>query len=92
MYGSYLKSDMVQIAHHGMYAGYPNLYETIQAKVLIWPSNAKCLKQQRNDSTVKAALKYASDLYIVNTSQNTTLNLPHTIKNNKQSVLNSVGS
>lgn len=92
MYGSYLKSDMVQIAHHGMYAGYPNLYETIQAKVLIWPSNAKCLKQQRNDSTVKAALKYASDLYIVNASQNTTLNLPHTIKNNKQSVLNSVGS
>jgi beta-lactamase superfamily II metal-dependent hydrolase len=91
MYGSYLQCEMVQIAHHGFHAGYANLYDTIKGKVLIWPSNAVGVKKQLNDSTVKAALKHASDVYIANVSSHTTIKLPYTIKNNKQQVLNNLG-
>ena len=91
MYGSYLKTEMVQIAHHGFYAGHASLYEAIKGKVLIWPSNSVGAKKQLNDSTVKAALKYASDVYLANNAKHTTIKLPYTIKNNKQQVLNSLG-
>ena len=36
VYGNYLKSDMVQLAHHGMNGG-ALLYQTIDADVVLWP-------------------------------------------------------
>ncbi|MBE6633235.1 MAG: MBL fold metallo-hydrolase [Ruminococcaceae bacterium] len=46
MYGSFLKSDMVQLAHHGLRNGYglnmPNtneLYKLIRAEVVLWPTS-----------------------------------------------------
>lgn len=37
-YGDYLKSDMVQISHHGYTGGTIPLYEAIDADVALWPT------------------------------------------------------
>ena len=86
MYGSYLESEMVQLAHHGTYPGNASLYETIQGKVLIWPSNYANVIAQQTNVAVIAALKHASDVYVANAGD-ITLELPYTIVNNKDSFL-----
>lgn len=90
MFGSYLESDMVQLAHHGTYPGYASLYNTIKAPVLIWPSNLANAKAQINEGAVAAAVSVATDIYIAN-SGTVTLDLPYTPINNKQQFLNSIG-
>lgn len=89
MYGTYLESDMVQLAHHGTYPGYASLYNAIKAPVLIWPSNLDNAKTQITNGAVVAALNQATDVYIAN-SGNVTLQLPYTPINNKQQFLNSI--
>ena len=37
-YGSYLKSDAVQVAHHGYAGGTDALYNAIEAAVVFWPA------------------------------------------------------
>ena len=91
MFGSYLESEMVQLAHHGTYPGYASLYETIKGKVLIWPSNLTNAGKMITDNAVATAVKHASDVYVVN-SGDVTLTLPYTVVNNKQEFLNSIGS
>ena len=89
MYGSYLESDMVQLAHHGTYPGYASLYNTIKAPVLIWPSNLANAKTQITNGAVAAAVNHATDVYIANI-ENITLTLPYTPVNNKQQFLDSL--
>ena len=89
MYGTYLESDMVQLAHHGTYPGYASLYSTIKAPILIWPSNLTNAKTQISNSAVAAAVSYATDIYLAN-SGNVTLTLPYTPINNKQEFLDSL--
>lgn len=89
MYGTYLESDMVQLAHHGTYPGYASLYSTIKAPMLIWPSNLTNAKTQISNSAVAAAVSYATDIYLAN-SGNVTLTLPYTPINNKQEFLDSL--
>ncbi len=89
MYGNALASDMVQIAHHGLWASYPSLYNCINAPVLLWPSQDYTVRDWINDEAVSAALSNAKDLYIAGTGL-TTLSLPYTIQNNKQAVLDTV--
>ncbi len=89
MWGEYLVSDMVQIAHHGMWAGYARLYNAINAPVLLWPNNATGIKSGTNwleDATVKAALMCAKDVYLAD-EEIVTIKLPYTIQNNKQAFL-----
>ena len=90
MYGSTLKSEMVQLAHHGTYPGYASLYNTVKAPVLIWPSNLQNAKNQQKDGAVIAAINNATDIYVAN-SGTITLNLPYTYVNNKQQFLNNIG-
>jgi hypothetical protein len=89
MYGSYLESDMVQLAHHGTYPGYASLYNAIKAPVLIWPSNLANAKTQITNGAVVAAVNHATDVYIANI-ENITLTLPYTPVNNKQQFLDSL--
>lgn len=90
MYGSYLQSDMVQLAHHGTFPGYASLYNAIKAPVLIWPSNLQNATKQQNDGAVIAAINNATDIYVVN-SGTVTIDLPYTQINNKQQFLQSIG-
>ena len=90
MYGSYLESDMVQLAHHGTYPGYASLYHAIKAPILIWPSNMQNVTEQISNSAVVAAISYATDIYVANAGT-ITLALPYTPINNKQEFLDSLG-
>ena len=89
-YGSYLKSNVVQLAHHGTYPGHASLYTKIDADVLFWPSNTANAKAQYSNSAVKEALNQAKDVYLAK-GTTVTLQLPYTVKNNKQDFLKSIG-
>lgn len=91
-YDSYLKSDMVQLAHHGTNPGTKALYTKINATVLFWPSSTDNVKQRyytdKNAAVVEAVSK-AKDIYLAGEGS-TTLMLPYTYKNNKSAFLNRV--
>ena len=89
-YGSLLKSDIVQLAHHGTHPGHASLYTKINASVLLWPSNTANAKAQYSNSAVKEALAKAKDVYLAK-NVDVTFNLPYTIQNNKQAFLRSIG-
>ena len=38
-YGDYLKSDILQVAHHGLIGGDKNLYELVDPEICFWPTN-----------------------------------------------------
>ena len=89
-YGSYLKSDIVQLAHHGTYPGHASLYTKIGATTLLWPSNTANAKTFYSNDAVKEALAKAKDVYL-SKDVDATLLLPYTLKNNKKDFLNSIG-
>lgn len=82
-----LQSDMVQIAHHGMWASYSQLYRYINAPVLLWPSNLTNAKKWFNDSVVQTALGIAEDVYLSGNTEDTVLTFPYEIKHNKAEFL-----
>ena len=90
MYGDHLKSDMVQLAHHGMWASYLSLYKCAEASVVLWPNTAKGIRNGNspwyNDSVVVGALEMAEDLYVAGTGV-TTLTMPHALAYNKENAL-----
>ena len=89
-YGSYLKSDIVQLAHHGIYPGHASLYTKINAPVLLWPSNTENAKEQYSNDAVREALAKAKDVYL-SKDTDVVLTLPYTPKNNKKDFLKSIG-
>ena len=95
MYGNHLKSDLVTLAHHGIWVTTPEMYTAISAKTLIWPANASTAKDYyKNHSSCRKvmdeALKHATDVYLVNANSNdVTISLPYKTKGNKSSFVNS---
>jgi hypothetical protein len=89
MYGTYLKSDIVQLSHHGVIGIIPDIYNYIKAPVLLWPATDSAVKKFYKDSYNAAALNYTRDLYVANTGI-TTLEMPYVIKSNKTAVLNKI--
>ena len=89
MYGNYLRSDMVQLSHHGVIGIIADVYNYIKAPVLLWPATDSAVKKFYKDSYNVAALNHTRDLYVANTGV-TTLKMPYAIKNNKSAVLNKI--
>jgi hypothetical protein len=85
-----LKSDMVQIAHHGMWASYSQLYRYINAPVLLWPSNLTNAKKWFDDSVVQTAVGIAEDVYLSGNTEDTVLTFPYEIKHNKADFLKQI--
>lgn len=87
VYGDYLKSDMVQIAHHG-YNGIAEIYRKIDADVVLWPGGVSQfygrddLIPMKDKDYNKAALNSAEECYVAGDSV-FTLILPYTPKDNK---------
>lgn len=81
-----LTSDMVQLSHHGMWAGTPTVYFYIRARVLLWPTLPSVAVKWLPDAPVLAAIRQAQDLFVAGTEM-TTLQLPYTPVNNKQAVI-----
>jgi hypothetical protein len=86
-YRDYLKSDMVQLAHHGIWASAAVLYENIQAEVLLWPSNSAGATKWLSDNVVATALSYAKDVYLPG-PKTTTIKFPYEFINNKEEFIN----
>jgi hypothetical protein len=81
-----LSSDIVQLSHHGMWAGTESTYFYAQAPVLLWPTLPVVAKEWVIDHPVLSALTYAEDVFISGTGL-TTLELPYTPVGNKQAVM-----
>ena len=89
MYNSSLKSDMVTMAHHGVWDTTPELYNKIKGKVLFWPSNTASAKEfyGKSDTSeakkaIVAALNNATDVFLAK-GTDTKLMLPYTPVGNK---------
>lgn len=82
IYGDYLKSDMVQIAHHG-YNGVAKAYEWIDADVVLWPGGVRQfygregLYRIKDWKFNKKALDLAEEAYIAGDDVYTLI-LPYT--------------
>ena len=46
MYGSTLKSDIMQIAHHGYSGGSTSLYQNVDPSWTLWPTNQTCFEER----------------------------------------------
>lgn len=46
MYGSTIKSDIMQIAHHGYSGGSTSLYQKVAPKWTLWPTSQECFNQR----------------------------------------------
>ena len=89
MYNGHLKSDIVTLAHHGVWSTKPELYKRINAKVLLWPNNSAGAKEFYDKSstsesrkTIQAALDCATDVYLAKGTDNL-FTLPYKTVNNK---------
>ena len=82
IYGDYLKSDIVQIAHHGYTGGTVALYEDIGAEVALWPTGVASIdgtadSRQNREYNAKA-VSLAKEVYIAGGDTVHTLILPYT--------------
>ena len=95
MYDSHVKSDMVTLAHHGVWDTTPELYNEIKGKVLFWPNNTTGAKQYYTEKStssaarkaIQAALDNATDVFLAK-GTDTKLMLPYTPVGNKQTFIN----
>ena len=95
MWGEYLKSDMVQVAHHGQWPSVESIYHDIAAEVVIVPAKLSRYKSDISDSRWKkqttAFLSYAKDLYTA-CDEPIMLELPYKFKNNKAAMVEAIKS
>lgn len=92
MYGSYIKSDMVQVAHHGVTGGTKELYGLIDPAIAFWPTSASSYASQiagTNNSGYYAVDYYLAkqlnvvDIFIAQ-PHNICITLPYTPGSGKQ--------
>ena len=92
-YGAYIKSDIVQLGHHGSWPGTETLYSNINAPVVFWPSsadNAKNRYKASDHASLRKAISLAKDVYLASEGS-ATLTHPYTIVNNKSAFLKRLG-
>jgi hypothetical protein len=90
MWGDYLNSDIMQVAHHGIWPSIKELYDSVKGEVAIYPAARRNLcnyiRDARWAASTEAILKYAKDIYIACDSM-IKIDLPYSVKNNKEQVL-----
>ena len=90
MWGDHLKSDIVQVAHHGMWPSVAEIYEDIKAEIVLFTDLKKNVKQWIVDGRWKAVmdviLEYAVDIYISGDALEIIEMQPYPV-NNKNDVL-----
>jgi hypothetical protein len=85
-FGSYLKSDIVQLAHHGYRGGTAGLYQAIDAPVLLWPSGWEAVPSMAKKAYNKAAIDIATDVFVASNTIHDLI-LPYTPVGNKAAAL-----
>ena len=95
MWGDHLKSDIVQVAHHGQWPSVESIYHRIAAEVVLVPAVTSRYKYDisdtRWDEQTEAILSYAKDLYTT-CDEVIRLELPYVIKNNKAEMVEYIKS
>lgn len=74
IYGDYLRSDMLQVSHHGVEDAPLSFYEVIQAPILYYPCNQWLYDQTERDYELRAALRerdYTKEVLIAGLGQYT---------------------
>lgn len=100
MYNSHLESNMVTLAHHGIWVDTPEMYKRVSAEVLLWPSNTKRAQEFYHGNrapsnttyskpAINEALKQATDVFLAR-GTDTVLSLPYKTVGNKQDFINNV--
>jgi hypothetical protein len=64
MYGEYLKSDMVSIAHHGNVGLEIDFYDMVQAETVWWPHSAKAAHNYMNKDKLNNGWQFQVDQHI----------------------------
>lgn len=64
-YGNYLKSNILQFAHHGFEGGTAALYNRIAASVLLWPCSEWSFNQHKDDAVNLIARSYTQSIRTV---------------------------
>ena len=90
LWGDHLKSDIVQIAHHGCWPSVADIYHSIQGEIVLFPAmtaNAKVnIFDSRWSGVMQVVLGYAKDIYISGDKFHV-IELPYEIQNNKEEEL-----
>ena len=90
MWGDYLKSDMLQVAHHGQWPSVESIYHKIAAEVAIVPAKLSRYKfditDQNWEAQTAAILSYAKDLYTACDAP-IMIELPYALQNNKDQMV-----
>ena len=95
MWGDYLRSDIVQIAHHGMWPSVVDIYNSIQAETVIFPAPLSGVKDyikpnQPWADVMNTVLNYAKDIYVSEDCD--IIEFPYVVKNNKQEQLDRINN
>ena len=64
MYGNYLKSDIVQVTHHGSSGGTVQVYDLIDADTALWPGGERSYKSRSRRDENAFLLKNVRDVYV----------------------------
>lgn len=95
MWGEHLKSDVVQVAHHGQWPSVESIYHDIAAEVVLVPAIFARYKYDIDGEKWKkqtaAILSYAKDLYVT-CDEVVKLQLPYLPKNNKDAMVEYIRS
>ena len=83
MYGNYLKSDIVQVTHHGYQGGTVQVYNLINAPTAIWPGGKQNFPNLSERTENAHVVQMSRDLYVAG-SDVITLTLPYTVQNNNE--------
>ena len=93
MYDEHLKSDIVTLAHHGIWVDTPEMYEKVDAKVLLWPANTEVAQEYYvhyySSPAIAAALNAATDVYLAMGTDNR-FELPYVFQNNKDAFISNI--
>ena len=63
MYGDYIKSDIVQVAHHGATGGTKPLYTFISPDIALWPTDSATYAKQTASATASSSA-YQVDYFV----------------------------
>ncbi len=63
-YGEYLKSDIVQVAHHGYNASNVGIYYNVKANVALYPTRQDKFEENSSTASNRAILEFSEEIYI----------------------------
>ena len=71
MYGDYMGSDLVQVAHHGGPGCENDMYDTVNASVVMFPNTLERYQTYTDESKVKPGNRYDVNRNLIFKNENT---------------------